>query len=135
MTSGDTARHEQPIARNKKAKDDDQDDAPTYVMEDTHQSLTKEEYEALVAGEHPKEDEKSALEEPEATQSNKNELKLKDNIAEVGGNAKKRKAAKIISEEQDNVDKQTSGTRAPVAKKTKKKTKPVKLAFGDDEEG
>jgi hypothetical protein len=51
-----SGRHEQPVARNKKLKNDDEDDAPTYVLEDTNQSLSKAEYEAIVAGDDAKED-------------------------------------------------------------------------------
>lgn len=138
LTSGDSARHEQPVARNKRVKDDDQDDAPTYVMEDTNQSLTKEEYDALVSGKDSKEDEKSTLEEARDGQAAKHGTKLKDKIAEVGGNAKKRKAAKVISDEQGDSHGPADGTKktdAKVIKKSKKKSKAIKLAFGDDEEG
>ena len=45
-------------------KQDDEDDAPTYVLEDTNQSMTKEEYEAFVAEKDPNEE---AVSEQEGT--------------------------------------------------------------------
>lgn len=44
-------------------KDDDEDDAPTYVIEETNQSLSKEEYDALVSGKDGKEEEETATDE------------------------------------------------------------------------
>src|SRR5207249_207756 len=46
LAGDDSARHEQPIPRNKRLKQDDEEDAPTYVLEDTNESITKEENEA-----------------------------------------------------------------------------------------
>ncbi|KAH9866226.1 hypothetical protein J1614_008792 [Plenodomus biglobosus] len=137
LQSGDSARHEQPIARNKKAKENDEDDAPTYVLEDTNQSLTKEEYEALVSGKESREDEDSAA-KPESTDPAEGQATSKDKIVEVGGNVKKRKAARIVGDEQDESTTQSHDTKktdAKVAKKSKKKAKAVKLTFGDEEEG
>jgi hypothetical protein len=121
-------------------KDDDEDDAPTYVMEDTNQSLSKEEYDALVSGKDAEENDTSPTEKAGNDQSGEREPKSKDKIAEVGTNAKKRKAAKIISDEQDQSKEKEQGkaaekTDAKVAKKSKRKTKPVKLTFGDEDEG
>lgn len=117
-------------------KQDDEDDAPTYVLEDTNQSMSKEEYEAFVA-------EKVSTEEskPENQQTAKveteGESKAKDKITEVGSNTKKRKAAKIISEELDrskDEPKDAKKLEAKTSKKPKKKIKTVKLTFGDEEE-
>lgn len=136
LTSGDTARHEQPIARNKRMKDDE-DDAPTYVLEDTKESLTKEEYEALVSGKDFKE--KEEVEDAAKDGVTESRPKLKDRIAEVGAGTKKRKAAKVVSEETEGThpvnSKDAKSTDSKVVKKPKKKkAKAVKLTFGDDEE-
>ncbi|KAI4940133.1 uncharacterized protein J4E92_001421 [Alternaria infectoria] len=138
LTSGDTARHEHPIARNKRMKkDDDEDDAPTYVMEETNQSLSKEEYDALVSGKDDKEGG-----EPTADEAGKNKdgdatSQSKDKIAEVGAVSKKRKVAKIIGDDQDESKKgeeaDVKKPEAKSAKKPKKKAKAVKLTFGEDE--
>ncbi|KAF2865511.1 hypothetical protein BDV95DRAFT_586549 [Massariosphaeria phaeospora] len=132
MAGDDSVRHEQPIPRNKRMKKDEEEDDPTYVLEDTNQSLTKAEFEALAAGKNPKDiqetggcpDDKSKLGEPAALP--------KDNIAEVGKVTKKRKAVKIISEEQDE-GKSANPTGPKVTRKPKKKGKAVKLSFGDQE--
>lgn len=118
-------------------KEDDEDDAPTYVLEDTNQSLTKEEYDAMVSGKEPGETdgEAAAAKNADAKVSGEN-AKPKDKIAEVGGNAKKRKAAKIISEEQEESrakDGVSVKNDAKVVRKSKKKAKVVKLTFGDEE--
>tara|TARA_R110002003_G_scaffold235_14_gene17068 strand:- start:20663 stop:21076 length:414 start_codon:yes stop_codon:yes gene_type:complete len=135
--SGDTARHEQPIPRNKRLKQDDEDDAPTYVLEDTKESLTKQEYEALVSGkdsENKEEDVAASVSKPDSAES---ERRQKDKIAEVGAATKKRKAAKIISDEQEESKKEAGksekATDGKVTKKPKKKAKAVKLTFGDEE--
>jgi hypothetical protein len=138
LASGDSDRHERPVARNKRMKkDDDEDDAPTYVMEETNQSLTKEEYAAFVSGKDA-EGEKSAVEEAKEKTLG-NDAKPKDKIAEVGANARKRKAAKVISEdhEQSKVseEKVIKKTDTKPVKKPKKKAKAVKLTFGDEDEG
>ncbi|CAN9203273.1 unnamed protein product [Alternaria alternata] len=138
LTSGDTARHEHPIARNKRMKkDDDEDDAPTYVMEETNQSLSKEEYDALVSGKDGKEEEETATDEVGEKRDNDSKSQSKDKIAEVGANAKKRKAAKIISEDQsESKGGEETAVKKPdakPAKKPKKKAKAVKLTFGEDE--
>ncbi|KAL1798278.1 hypothetical protein ACET3X_002315 [Alternaria dauci] len=138
LTSGDTARHEHPIARNKRMKkDDDEDDAPTYVMEETNQSLSKEEYDALVSGKDGKEEEETAADEVGKKKDGDSTSQSKDKIAEVGANGKKRKAGKIIGEDQgESKEDEETGVKKPdakPAKKPKKKTKAVKLTFGEDE--
>ncbi|EOA90402.1 hypothetical protein ACJQWK_08068 [Exserohilum turcicum] len=143
LQSGDTARHEHPIARNKRMnKDDDDDDAPAYVMEETNQSLTKEEYDALVSGKDSKENEADAESAAGGAQQNAAsgaESRPKDKIAQVGANAKKRKAAKIIGDGQgdskDEAERDDYKPAAKTTKKPKKKAKAVKLTFGDEDEG
>ena len=112
-------------------KDDDEDDAPTYVLEDTNQSMTKAEYEAMVAGKDGDADE-ATKEDGEASKT-KDLTQTKDNIVEVGKATKKRKAAKIIGEQKDEGVKESTEPEAKVVKKAKKKAKAVKLTFGDDE--
>ena len=118
-------------------KETDGDDAPTYVLEDTNQSLAKEEYDALVSGQEAAEKDVSA---PDASKEETEEaLQQKDKIAEVGAATRKRKAAKVIGDGQDGVDqvagKEAKSAGAKVIKKPKKKSKAVKLTFGDEEEG
>lgn len=103
-------------------------------MEDTNQSLTKEEYEALVACKESKEDGDSSVREGEKS-TEEVVVDLKEKIVEVGANAKKRKVAKIVGNEQDDAvlgqtskKQDTKSTRKP-----KKKANAVKLTFGDEE--
>lgn len=127
------------MPRNKGQKKDDDDDAPTYVLEDTNQSLTKAEYEALVAGKDAEEaneqkDESECKPKPSDNESKDPKQQSKDNIAEVGKATKKRKAVKVIGGDEGE-DEVGEKTKTKPAKKPKKKAKPVKLSFGDQEEG
>jgi hypothetical protein len=137
LTSGDAARHEQPIPRNKRMTKDDEDDAPTYVMEDTKESLTKEEYDALVSGKDSKDGESDATGNASKEEGSVPSPKPKEKIAEVGAMSKKRKVAKAIGDEQEGAkgeeSKDAKESNAKVIKKPKKKAKAVKLTFGDDE--
>lgn len=118
-------------------KDEDEDDAPTYVLEDTNQSLTKEEYDALVSGKDGKGENNAVVEETEQKADRDADSKPKDRIAEVGTSSKKRKAAKIIGDDQGDgtteADRDSEKPAPKTAKKPKKKAKAVKLTFGDDE--
>ncbi|KAF2126837.1 hypothetical protein P153DRAFT_296388 [Dothidotthia symphoricarpi CBS 119687] len=138
MAGDDSARHERPVPRNKRMKQDDEDDAPTYVLEDTNQSLSKEEYEAFVTGKDGDEDQELAKEGSNEQQAKEDGLKSKDNIAELGAASRKRKAAKVISDELDESkteEKDVKKSESKMPKKAKKKAKAVKLTFGDEEEG
>jgi hypothetical protein len=137
MTEDESGRHERPIPRNKRLKNDDEDDAPTYVLEESGQSLTKEEYEAMVLGKDSKETEETAegeISKADGESKHTTSQDPKDKIAEVGKNTKKRKAAKIIGAEEQN-EEPPKKNDSKVIKKPKKKAKPVKLSFGDQEEG
>jgi hypothetical protein len=114
-------------------KNDDEDDAPTYVLDDTKESLTKEEYEALVSGKDVKDKVDIGADDVSKDEAKEPDPKQKDKITEVGAGSKKRKAAKIISEEQDQDAKAPHQTDVKVTKKPKKKGKAVKLTFGDEE--
>jgi hypothetical protein len=127
-----SGRHEQPVARNKKLKNDDEDDAPTYVLEDTNQSLSKAEYEAMVAGDDAKEDDAAADGTVTKDSTAGPEKQIKHNITELGKVSKKRKVAKVIGEEKED-EKTAKSRETKVTKKPRKKSKPVKLTFGDEE--
>ncbi|KAF3046988.1 hypothetical protein E8E12_010031 [Didymella heteroderae] len=138
MQGEDSARHERPTPRNKRLKQDDEDDAPTYVLEDTNQSMTKEEYEEFIGKKDTKEGGKSQQEHAADGSTKDESAKPKDKITEVGANARKRKAAKIISDEQGaDKDEPKDGKKedTKTVKKPKKKGKAVKLTFGDEDEG
>ncbi|KAF2817210.1 uncharacterized protein BDZ99DRAFT_374688 [Mytilinidion resinicola] len=126
-TSGrDASRHERPVARPKRAKGDDDDDAPTYVLEDGNESLSKAEYEALIAGKDA--DQGPGVEDAEkeeaSTQQSKHQLTV------VGAVSKKRKAVKVVQASDGEED---ADVKPKKAVKKPKKSKAVKLSFGDDE--
>jgi hypothetical protein len=140
-TSGrDADRHERQIARPKRTKGaDDDDDGPTYVLEEGNKSLTKAEYEALIAGKdaddevgadgllsEKKEDAHHAEEEAGKQHS-------KQQLTEVGAVSKKRKAVKIVqaSDEEGGADPKPKEEVKKLRKK--KKAKAIKLSFGDDD--
>ncbi|KAF1951259.1 hypothetical protein CC80DRAFT_496281 [Byssothecium circinans] len=133
LAGDDSGRHERPIQRSKRLKKDDEEDAPTYVMEETNDSLTKAEYEAMLASKD-KEDE-DATQDGEKSKDATTETK-KDNIADGGKSTKKRKVAKVIGEEgekkQDGDEKGKTAEKKAI-KKPKKRGKTIKLSFGDEE--
>lgn len=138
MQGQDSARHERPIPRNKRLKQDDEDDAPTYVLEDTNQSMTKEEYEEFISKKKTEEDGDPEQEDPTIKPKKDDSTQPKDRITEVGANPRKRKAAKIISDEPGDDNHESKDIRkadTKTVKKPKKKGKAVKLTFGDEEEG
>lgn len=145
----DPDRQINPVARptiSKRLKKDEEDDAPTYVFEETNQDLSKEEYEAMLRGEEAAAQdaaEKKAEVESDSALNTPEDASIpgassKQKVAEVGGLPKKRKAAKIVGQDDDE-DAETSKTQTGSDKDAKKppkkkKTKAIKLSFGDDEE-
>jgi hypothetical protein len=126
--------------RNKQPKQDDEDDAPAYIMEDTNQSLTKAEYEALVAGKDSKDEDAGKNAETPVTADSRTQATdaqpVKDNVADLSKNTRKRKAVKVIAgDDEAGSHSSITQTDAKVIKKPKKKNKPVKLTFGDEDEG
>lgn len=150
-SGGDGDRHERPIARPKRAKANDEDDGPTYVDE-SNDTLTKAEYEALVAEERSNEDlakdgeetlgitGKSVEDGPKASGALPDEssgkgddsTKKTQNIAEAGIGTKKRKAKVVGNKDGGDRDQDDSDEPKANVKKAKKKSKPVKLSFDDD---
>ena len=154
---GTDGRLERPIARPRNPKrNDDDDDEPTYVDEESHEVISKEEYKALVQDSNPKdEDGKNSTQEvdkdqsgaqgPEGTQTDngKDAPASKQKVTEIGG-PKKRKQARVIGEE--NKDKVQEGggegegegegnekqQEAPTARKSKQKKKKIKLSFDEE---
>ncbi|PYI00664.1 hypothetical protein BO78DRAFT_401915 [Aspergillus sclerotiicarbonarius CBS 121057] len=137
-TSG---RLERPIARPRKPRDDNDDDGPTYVDEESNEIISKEEYEALVRGGDNKEgeDSKKGPEDSGTGEEGKPNTKTeaeapvsKQNVAEIGG-PRKRKQGKVVGEENateeaEETQQKESDTRKPKPKTKKKK---IKLSFDD----
>ena len=122
-------------------KEGDEDDQPAYVVEDTQDTLSKEEYTALLDGRDAK-----AGFEVKASSPNTNAqscsdlgdvkeapagLSLKQRDVAIGA-SKKRRLPKVVGEE----NMQTSsmeGINSDAKMAKGKKSKRVKLSFDDDE--
>lgn len=142
---GDTDRHERAIARPKKAKDPNDDDGPT-VVDESGETLSKDEVEQLTKQPEPGIQDTSSVKgeldlatEPTASGALQ-DTKASESKVTDGTAMKKRKVAKVIGTEDEDDDagtKPEAGAENGVAKamkKAKKKSKPVKLAFDEEEE-
>lgn len=103
-------------------------------MEETNQSLSKAEYEALLAGESPENDLQTAPEgSDDAAQPGKeadlNAKSEKKPMAQTATTARKRKAVKVVGNNDDEKDDHRQETKP--TKKAKKKAKAIKLSFDD----
>lgn len=135
VAGGDADRHERPIARPKRLKqNDDEDDGPTYVVEESGDTLSKAEYEAMLAKEDAA-DETVERPEGEAAEGGEPRSHSRQQLAEAGQKQKKRKAAKIIGNDDEKDEAVANGHEEQakkVTKKPKKKAKAVKLSFEDE---
>ncbi|KAK3683115.1 hypothetical protein LTR37_020553 [Vermiconidia calcicola] len=131
---GDQDRHERQIARPKRAKVDDEDDGPTLVDE-SGEVVSKEQME--------KEMNDGADGNVNGTLEGDGEPRASGAIQELtDGTAmtkkkKKRKLGKVVGDgDADTVaDEEEGAVKKTTAKKAKKnKSKPIKLAFDDDDE-
>jgi len=152
---GEDGRHERQIARPKRAKQDDEEDAPAYVVHDSNETLSKEDYEAMLKDQGKPVDGKTGGAakiqgtEDEDTLGVKGELTgdepkasgaLPDGrkdapIKQATVGSKKRKAAKIVGDDVKDPSDDLPFKDDPTQKKPKKKAKAksIKLSFGDDE--
>lgn len=137
---GDTDRHEQPVARAKRVKDPNEDDGPT-VVDESGETLSKEEYEKLQEGNAGVDDtsnvkgESDPAAEPKMSGALPEDSLHGKNVKVTDGTAqKKRKAAKVIgNDDESQVDGETISSTQKQSKKPRKKQKSVKLAFNDDD--
>jgi len=146
-----SGRHEQPIARAQRAKNpnNDDDDAPTYVVEGSSETLTKAEYEKLTAGDTEDDakdkfgDVKDMVTGELTADSPKASGALPDEdeaparasaTVDAGKATKKRKVAKVVGgDDGEEADPKDTSKDESKPKKPKKKGKPIKLSFGDEE--
>lgn len=132
---GDADRHERAIARPKKAKYDNDDDGPT-MIDESGETLTKDEYAKLASAETAEETAGGSALEPVARLSEGEPFTAKVDAKVTNGAAsKKRKAAKVVGEDEETTSREEGAVAPKLAKKMKYKAKPVKLAFDDDDEG
>lgn len=132
---GDADRHERAIARPKKAKDENDDDGPT-MIDESGETLTKDEYAKLTsAPDAAEEGSGAAASQSEARPSEGEPSTTKlDSKVTNGAASKKRKAVKVVGDDEEPSPQDEAAVASKPAKKIKKKAKPVKLAFDDDDE-
>ena len=138
---GDQERHERAIARPKRAKANDEDDGPT-VVDESGETVSKEDLEKL-NGEGEDANVKGMAEEDGepmgsgAIQDGEMRRVGKE-VTDGTTTAKKRKVVKIVGEDDEVLaSNEVDGKRPEVmrpAKKVKKKAKPIKLAFDNEDE-
>ncbi|KAK2780774.1 hypothetical protein FQN53_000994 [Emmonsiellopsis sp. PD_33] len=143
---GSGFRNDRPNPRPTKKRDADDDDAPTYVDEESNEVISKEEYEALVKGDsedkvaedagNNNEDGSNETKALDTTTSAGEESKAatetpgpkaKQQVAEIGG-AKKRKQGKVIGDDATEPD-----AKKPQTSRKPKLKKKIKLSFDDEE--
>ena len=157
----DSSRHERPLARpRKQVWEGEPEDQPTYVVEDSQDTLSKAEYEALLAANGL--DKQGGIKEPssaklrhdiEEAESGMNKMAreaapVRQQVAGIGRSIK-RPLAKAVGDEEAEEEKededehedededngQTATKRGSSAKKNKKtrakKAKKIKLSFDE----
>lgn len=140
---GDPHRHEHAIARPRKAKEQYEDDGPT-IVDESGDVIGKEEMEKMAKdganGNVVKEDggeaQAKAVVQDGGVERKTDAQKVTD--GSVAGASKKRKVAKVVGEEDKDEAEELEANgveKEKPMKKSKKKSKPIKLAFddGDDE--
>lgn len=152
-SGGDPDRHEHQIARPKKPQATDEDDGPT-IVDESGETVSKEEMEKLASGDQAATDDAPTIGdlvrgpsvrdgEPKASGALSSDVDSADRKTEQkitdGTATKKRKAAKVVRDEKadDDVAAEEDDADPPrtskAAKKIKKKAKPIKLAFDNDD--
>lgn len=141
----DPDRHVDAVARPKRPKrlDADEDDGPTYVMEDSSATLTKDEYEALLKEQAKETASVSKTDEGASAAKGDRNGKATQKLGSIGA-AKKRKVAKVVGGEDEGSadDAKTAITMEAIVttmksdkkKLPKKKKAKVKINFDNGEE-
>lgn len=139
----ESARHERPLPRQRGYQaEDNKEDLPVYVDGDSHNTITKAEYDALFthAGKMRVEADTSAasLLTPHAAGMDAvSEVEKSDHFVQVKqaeasiGAGPKRKLAKVFTESYGDGDSPLSFNNIAPKKKRKKKAQDVKLSFDD----
>ncbi|KAJ8607768.1 hypothetical protein MRB53_040064 [Persea americana] len=130
---GDQDLHERPLARPKKGKVNDEDDQPT-IVDESGELLSKDDLTKRITADDQQQASTSVDLNLDDSKVPGSETRQTKQDVTNGLSIKKRKAAKVIEDDAEHDDKAATSiqtTAAPV-KKAKKKAKPVKLAFEDD---
>ena len=143
----DPHRQERPHARPKgRLRDSDDDDRPTYVVEDSHDTFSKEEYAALLSDAGPEKQEDrhgSTLQAAEHDTSkvsinqtrddvpNENLISAKEQVAAIGGSIKRR-YPKVIGDESEDAKRLDEDAIANGKRLKSKKGRKIKLSFNEE---
>jgi hypothetical protein len=144
---GDQDRHERPIPRPTRVKAHEDEDEPT-VVDESGETVSKAELEKMTSAQNTSPDaeaggnvtgtldgEGEAMVSGAIQDTPKSDQKVTDGAA-----VKKRKVAKVVGGEESPIDAESRGNddleKGPVKKfaKKAKKSKPIKLAFDEDDE-
>lgn len=148
--AGDSNRPERPLARPKRRRVSNEldDDAPTYVDEDSQNVVSKETYEAMISKNeledpeqaHPsgraEEEEEEVARTAAFSEPTTGSMTLKEPAANIGRSTKKR-LVKVIGDDGDFAqasDETRSGYNSPDnfrRTQKSKKSKKIKLSFDD----
>lgn len=140
---GDSAGHERPLPRQRRHQaEDEEEDLPAYVDGDSHNTISKAEYDALFthSGMIRAESDASAAslsQSHAAEMGDVSEVEKSDHIVQVKqreasiGAGPKRKLAKVITESPEDEDSLPSFTKIAPKKKRKKRSQDVRLSFDD----
>lgn len=147
---GDALRHERPLARPKKQRaPDDDDDEPTYVDEESQNTISKAEYESLIGRQTSSDKvvlppelqstagtQTSIPKEEEEHEDDEKTGRMKQQVAVIGVQ-KRKKAVKVIGDDAQNHKENENNTVLTESRASKKpnKRKKVKLSFQGDADG
>lgn len=131
-SGADSSRHERPLARPRKQKETEDDDAPTYVDEHGRDIITKAEYDAMLNGEsHIPEG--MTEQTPKATEDQQELVRedgqaVRESEAAAIGTLRKRRIGKVIGKDDEVID-NAKGLVNPGEKRLAKKIRKVRLSF------
>ncbi|KAL4901657.1 hypothetical protein BDW74DRAFT_159883 [Aspergillus multicolor] len=133
---GDTSGGlERPSQRPRRAREDNEDDGPTYVDAESNEVISKADYEAMVKGgdSQPENDvkENGAGADQDGDSKKADDAASKQNLAEIGG-PRKRKQAKVVRDEvneTEGAEKEEKEVRPKDSGPRKQKKKKIKLSF------
>lgn len=142
-----SSRHERPLARpRKQVEEGDKDDEPTYVVEESQDTLSKAEYEALVTTNDADEQTENSMPsstgvrysseeaEPGKDEVSRGVALAKQQVAGIGCSNKRRLPKIVCDEEKDEAPPEESGSRKKHEKIKVKKGKKMKLSFDEGTE-
>jgi hypothetical protein len=135
-----------PDLRKRAIKTSDEDDEPTYVLEESGSTISKAEYDALVSSKETAPRAEAAGEDaanPKSAEVSQLSTKPVESsggksAAAIGLNSKKRKATQVVTEDsvrEANAESSAKPASRPPTVRPKKKSKAIKLSFGEDGDG